>query len=52
MKRDWKKERSEAAKHARMMRRKPELREQLYGTGPQPPAPKAETRETAQRKEP
>lgn len=32
MKKDWKKERASAAKHARMMRKKPELREALYGT--------------------
>ena len=62
MKRDWKKERAEAVKHARLTRRRPELREQLYasgarnsgdlyGTGPQPPDQKAETRETAQQKE-
>ena len=31
MKRDWKKERASAAKHARLVARKPELREQLYG---------------------
>jgi hypothetical protein len=31
VKRDWKKERAEAAKHARLARRKPEIREALYG---------------------
>lgn len=31
MRRDWKKDRAAAAKHARLIARKPELREQLYG---------------------
>jgi hypothetical protein len=34
VKRDWKKERAEAAKHARLVRRKPELRQALYGATP------------------
>ena len=32
MNKDWKKDRAKAVKHARLMRRKPELREALYGT--------------------
>ena len=32
MKRDWRKERAEAAKHARLVKRKPELRQALYGS--------------------
>jgi hypothetical protein len=32
VKKDWKKERASAAKHARLIKRKPELREALYGT--------------------
>jgi hypothetical protein len=31
MKRDWKRDQAKAAKHARLMARKPELREALYG---------------------
>jgi hypothetical protein len=32
VKKDWKKDRAAGAKHARLIRRKPELREALYGT--------------------
>lgn len=52
-KRDWKKDRAAAAKHARLMRLKPELREALYAppdrfTPPErPPASTALPRETA-----
>jgi hypothetical protein len=56
VKRDWKKDRAQAVRHARLMKRKPELREALYG----PPTPDerrlardlvdAATRETAQPK--
>jgi hypothetical protein len=31
MKKDWKKDRAAAAKHARLVKRKPELRAALYG---------------------
>jgi hypothetical protein len=31
MKRDWKKERAKAAKHARVIAKQPQLREALYG---------------------
>jgi hypothetical protein len=34
VKRDWRKERAEAAKHARLVKRKPELRQALYGASP------------------
>lgn len=47
--RQWKKADAAGKKHARLIKRKPELREQLYGA--QPPDRKAETRETAQKKE-
>ena len=46
MKKDWRKERAKGAKHARMMRKKPELREALYGR-PLAENHKAATRETA-----
>jgi hypothetical protein len=59
LKKDWKKDRAAAAKHARLIRRKPELRALLYGVE-RPPAQDAhlsvdvsnthiEPRETAQR---
>ena len=32
MKQDWKKERAKHAKHARLMAKRPELREALYGS--------------------
>jgi hypothetical protein len=47
LKKDWKKDRASAAKHARLIKRKPELREQLYGREAAPDL--AATRETAQR---
>ena len=34
MKRDWKQERAKSAKHSRLMLKRPELREALYGQGP------------------
>jgi hypothetical protein len=34
MKRDWKQERAKSAKHSRLMVKRPELREALYGLGP------------------
>jgi hypothetical protein len=34
--RQWQKNARDSAKHARLMKRKPELREQLYGTGTRP----------------
>jgi hypothetical protein len=57
VKRDWKKDRANAAKHARLIRRKPELREALYGPPTQDERRLARdlidaaSRETAQRKE-
>lgn len=55
MKKDWKKDRALAAKHARLMRRKPELRALMYGVlqGDATALAKLETvatRETAQRR--
>jgi len=32
MKRDWKKDRAKAVRHARLIAKRPELREALYGT--------------------
>jgi hypothetical protein len=51
MKRDWKKDRAKAVRHARLIAKRPELRAALYGSGVRPPAEKVETRETAQQKE-
>jgi len=51
MKRDWKKDRAKAVRHARLIAKRPELRAALYGTGTQPPALPAATRETAQKVE-
>ena len=50
MKKDWKKDRAAGERHARMMRKKPELREALYGQAPAKDQP-AGTRETAQRRD-
>jgi hypothetical protein len=46
VKKDWKKDRAKAAKHARLISRKPELREALYGRAPAS-NDKADPRETA-----
>jgi hypothetical protein len=64
MKRDWKQERGRSAKHSRLMLKRPELREALYGQGPssaghfklknregRPPDQGPATRETAQGKD-
>ena len=63
MKKDWKAERAKAAKHARLVRRQPELREQLYGRMAlgegvgvikregRPPDQRPTTRDTAQSKD-
>lgn len=57
MKSDWKKERAKHVKHARLMRKRPELREALYGSTTQEERRiarnlvDAATRETAQQKE-
>jgi hypothetical protein len=47
----YQKRRNKDRKHAALIKRDPTLREALYGTGPQPPERKAETRETAQGKD-
>jgi hypothetical protein len=57
VKSDWKKERAKHVRHARLMRKRPELREALYGSATQEERQLARdlvaaaTRETAQRKE-
>jgi hypothetical protein len=55
VKRDWKKDRAKAARHARLMAKRPDLREALYGS-PTPDERRlardivnAATRETAQK---
>jgi hypothetical protein len=47
--RQWEKHRAAGKKHARLMQRKPELRDQLYGREGSPPDQKAGSRETAQK---
>ena len=49
MKHDWKKDRAKAVRHARLMKRKPELRAALYGGLRAPAVEARETRETAQK---
>jgi hypothetical protein len=51
VKKDWKKDRAKAAKHARLIAKRPELREALYGSARGSPDKAPNTRETAQRKE-
>jgi hypothetical protein len=51
MKRDWKKDRAKGAKHARLIAKRPELREALYGSARGSPDKTPTTRETAQQKE-
>jgi hypothetical protein len=46
VKQNWKKDRSKAAKHARLMQKRPELYAALYGAAPEkregpPPDPRA-----------
>jgi hypothetical protein len=49
MKKDWKQERAKAVKYARLNKKKPALREALYGREGSPPDAKAGSRETAQK---
>jgi hypothetical protein len=49
--RQWNKERVKSAKHARLMAKRPELREALYGQEGRPPDQRPATRETAHEKD-
>jgi hypothetical protein len=50
--RQWAKNAAKGKKHARLMAKRPELREALYGQEGRPPDQRPATRETAQKEPP